>query len=110
MDIVSIIIGVVVGGAIAGGLVAMMMKKGASSKGNKIIADAKAEGEVQRKEKLLQAKEKFLQLKEEHEKVINDRERKISDLENQLKQPVQSIVGYYYQGAVFAAHRLFELR
>lgn len=86
MDIVSIIIGVVVGGAIAGGLVAMMMKKGASSKGNKIIADAKAEGEVQRKEKLLQAKEKFLQLKEEHEKVINDRERKISDLENRAKQ------------------------
>ncbi|MDF1671931.1 MAG: ribonuclease Y [Vicingaceae bacterium] len=86
MDIVSIIIGVVVGGAIAGGLVAMMMKKGAASKGNKIIEDAKAEGEVQRKEKLLQAKEKFLQLKEEHEKVINERERKISDLENRAKQ------------------------
>lgn len=86
MDIVSIIIGVVVGGAIAGGIVAMMLKKGAASKGNKIIEDAKAEGEVQRKEKLLQAKEKFLQLKEEHEKVINDRERKVSDLENRVKQ------------------------
>ena len=86
MDIVSIVIGFIVGGAIAGGVVAMMMKNAAASKGNKIIEEAKAEGEVQRKEKLLQAKEKFLQLKEEHEKVINDRERKIADLENRAKQ------------------------
>ncbi len=86
MDIVSIIIGVVAGGVIAAIVVAMIMKKGASSKGNRIIEDAKAEGEVQRKEKILQAKEKFLHLKEEHEKVINERERKISDLENRAKQ------------------------
>jgi ribonuclease Y len=86
MDIVSIIIGVVAGGAVFGGVVAMMMKKAAEGKGNRIIEDAKAEGEVQRKEKILQAKEKFLQLKEEHEKAIGERERKISDLENRAKQ------------------------
>lgn len=86
MDIVSIIIGVVAGGAVVGGVVAMMMKKSVEGKGNRIIADAKAEGEVQRKEKILQAKEKFLQLKEEHEKSIGERERKISDLENRAKQ------------------------
>ncbi|MCO6498868.1 MAG: ribonuclease Y [Vicingus serpentipes] len=86
MDIVSIIIGVVVGGAVAAIAVTILLKKGADSKGNKIIEEAKAEGEVQRKEKLLQAKEKFLQLKEEHEKVISERERKIADLENRAKQ------------------------
>ena len=86
MDIVSIIIGLVVGGGIASVVVSMMLKKGSESKGNKIIDEAEAKGEVLRKEKILQAKEKFLQLKEEHEKVISDRERKISDLENRAKQ------------------------
>lgn len=86
MDILSIVIGLVVGGGIASVIVSMMLKKGADSKGNKIIEEAKAEGEVQKKEKILQAKEKFLQLKEEHEKVISERERKISDLENRAKQ------------------------
>jgi len=90
MDIVSIIIGVVIGGAVIGGVVAMMMKKSSEGKGNKIIEDAKAKAEVFRKEKLLQAKEKFLQLKEDHEKVISERERKISDLENRANQKSQS--------------------
>jgi ribonuclease Y len=86
MEIVYAIIGFVIGGAIVGGAVMMMMKKSAEGKGSKIIEEAKAKAEVFRKEKLLQAKEKFLSLKEEHEKVINDRERKISDLENRAKQ------------------------
>ena len=90
MDIVSIIVGVIIGGAAIGGVVAMMMKKSTEGKGNKIIEDAKAKAEVFRKEKLLQAKEKFLQLKEDHEKVISDRERKISDLENRANQKSQS--------------------
>ena len=86
MDVISIIIGVIVGGGIAGAIVAVIMKKGTESKGNRIIAEAKAEGEVQRKEKILQAKEKFLQLKEDHEKSIGERERKVLDLENRAKQ------------------------
>jgi len=90
MDILSIIIGVVIGGAAIGGVVVMMMKKSSEGKGNKIIEDAKVKAEVFRKEKLLQAKEKFLTLKEEHEKVINERERKMSDLENRANQKSQS--------------------
>ncbi|MEJ6736470.1 MAG: ribonuclease Y [Flavobacteriales bacterium] len=90
MDIVSIIIGGVIGGAAIGGVVAIMMKKSSEGKGNKIIEEAKAKAEVFRKEKLLQAKEKFLQLKEDHEKVISERERKISDLENRANQKSQS--------------------
>ncbi|MCB0402573.1 MAG: ribonuclease Y [Flavobacteriales bacterium] len=89
MDIVSIIIGLVAGAGIAGVVVAMVMKNSANAKGNKIIEEAKAEGEVQKKEKILQAKEKFLQLKEEHEKVINERERKIAEMENKINQKNQ---------------------
>ncbi len=86
MDVLSIVIGLIIGAAIAAVVVIIIYKKGIDSKSQRIIEDAKTEGEVQRKEKLLQAKEKFLQLKEEHEKVITERERKISDLENRAKQ------------------------
>ncbi len=52
----------------------------------RIIADAEAEAEVIKKEKILQAKERFLQLKAEHEKVINERNNRINQAENKLKQ------------------------
>jgi ribonuclease Y len=86
MDIISIIIGVSAGAIVASIVVIALLKKGNDSKSKQILEDAKAEGEVQRKEKILQAKEKFLQLKEEHEKVISERERKIADMENRIKQ------------------------
>lgn len=86
MDVVSIVIGVVVGAAGAFVAAITFLKKGIESKNKQLVEDAKAEAEVQRKEKLLQAKEKFLQLKEEHEKTINERNRKIASLENSAKQ------------------------
>ena len=86
MEVLSVIIGLIIGAAVASVVVALIFKKGVDKKSQQLIEDAKAEGEVQRKEKILQAKEKFLQLKEEHEKVINERERKINDLENRAKQ------------------------
>jgi len=86
MDVVSIIIGALVGAGVSAVAVMVILKKSAESKSKQILEDAKAEGEVQRKEKILQAKEKFLQLKEEHEKVISERERKIADIENRAKQ------------------------
>ncbi len=90
MDVLSIIIGLIIGAVLAAVIVALVFKKGVDKKSHQIIEDAKAEGEVQRKEKILQAKEKFLQLKEEHEKVITERERKIADLENRAKQKNES--------------------
>lgn len=68
MDVLSIIIGVVIGAGAGIALTIAFLKKGIDAKSKQIIEEAKAEAEVQRKEKLLQAKEKFLQLKEEHEK------------------------------------------
>ncbi len=52
----------------------------------RILAEAEAEAEVIRKEKILQAKERFLQLKAEHEKVINERNNRIGQAENKIKQ------------------------
>ncbi len=86
MDTVSLIVGFVVGALAGAGLVYAFLKKAIEKKAQLIIDEAKNEGEVIKKEKILQAKEKFLQLKEEHEKVINDRERKIADAENRFKQ------------------------
>ncbi|MCB9363044.1 MAG: ribonuclease Y [Flavobacteriales bacterium] len=90
MDLLSIIIGLIVGAGAAAGIVIIMFKKGGDKKSQALLEDAKAEAEVLRKEKILQAKEKFLQLKEEHEKVITERERKIADLENRAKQKNES--------------------
>ncbi len=86
MDTVSLIVGIVVGALAGAGIVYAFLKKAIEKKEQLIIEEAKNEGEVLKKEKLLQAKEKFLQLKEEHEKVINDRERKMADAENRFKQ------------------------
>lgn len=62
-----------------------------SSRRKKIVADAEAEAEVIKKEKILQAKEKFLQLKSEHEKVINEKNNRMAQSENRIRQKEMSI-------------------
>jgi ribonuclease Y len=85
MDIVSIIIGLLVGAAAGAGIAIAMIKKGNEKKANTIIEEAKSEAEVIKKNKILQAKEKFLSLKEEHEKVISGRvKQKETSLNNKL--------------------------
>lgn len=90
MDILTIVISVIVGMLVGGGIAffsaSMINKKNNENKANNIIEEAKAEAEVIKKDKILQAKEKFLQLREEHEKTISQRERKMSDSENRIKQ------------------------
>ncbi len=51
-----------------------------------LIAAAKAEGEMIRKEKELQAKEKFLELKREHDRTVNERNQKLNQREQGIKQ------------------------
>ncbi len=86
MDIVSIIIGLLVGLGVGAAVVFFVLKKAIEKRSADLIEEAKAEAEVIKKDKILQAKEKFLQLKEDHEKVISERERKMSDGENRVKQ------------------------
>jgi ribonuclease Y len=61
------------------------------NKSKRIVADAEAEAEVIRKEKILQAKERFLQLKTEHEKVINEKNSRIGQSESRIKQKEQAL-------------------
>lgn len=61
------------------------------NKSRRIVADAEAESEVIKKEKILQAKERFLQLKSEHEKVINEKNNRITQAENRIKQKEQAL-------------------
>ncbi|MBR4850509.1 MAG: ribonuclease Y, partial [Tidjanibacter sp.] len=51
-----------------------------------LIAAAKSEGEMIRKEKELQAKEKFLELKREHDRTVNERNQKLNQREQSIKQ------------------------
>lgn len=57
-----------------------------STKANKIVDEARKEGEQIKKEKLLQAKEKFIELKSEHEKVINKKNNDINNTHQRIKQ------------------------
>lgn len=91
MDIISIIIGLIVGTAAGVGIAIAIIKKGNQQKAAAIVEEAKAEAEVIKKDKILQAKEKFLSLKEEHEKVISSRERKMTEAENRVKQKETSL-------------------
>lgn len=85
----SLTVHFIVGAAafVAGGFLSYFIwQKGLKKKRDEIIEDAKNEGEVIKKDKILQAKEKFLQLKAEHEKEINERSNKVLASENKLKQ------------------------
>ena len=84
--VIELIIGIVAGLAGGGTISYFFWDKALKSKKMKIIAEAEAEGEVIKKEKMLQAKEKYLQLKSEHEKYVNERNQKVIVLENKLKQ------------------------
>ncbi len=77
---------------VGGGLISYFLWSVAlKKKSRQLIEDAKSEGEVIKKDKILQAKEKFLQLKAEHEKEMNERTNKVIAQENKLKQKDQTL-------------------
>ncbi|MCQ2200707.1 MAG: ribonuclease Y [Bacteroidales bacterium] len=90
MDIITIIVGLV-GIAIGGGVVWLLLNTALKNRSKKIIREAEAEAEVIKKEKILQAKEKFLAMKTENEKEINQRNQKMAAAENRVRQKEQSL-------------------
>jgi len=95
--IIEVIIGIValIAGLIAGKLVFAKNTQNkvqeAEQQAQKIIADAQANAETVKKEKLLEAKEKFVQLKSDHDREVLERNRKIGETENRIKQKEISI-------------------
>ncbi len=92
MDILTIIIGIVLGILLGFGIAKILEKsnvsnlvKNAKKEAASILKDAKAEGETIKKDKILQAKEKFLELKAEHEQVILSRDKKIAEAEKRTR-------------------------
>ena len=73
MDIVSILLGLGVGGGLAFGIQQFLVGKKIKDQ----IAEAEKEAERIKKERMLQAKENFLKLKEEHESNVKERERRM---------------------------------
>ncbi len=80
------VVGAAVGFIGGGALAYLIWDKALNNKKQRLVAEAKLEGEVIKKEKMLQAKERFLQLKSEHEKYIHDKSANINNLEHQQKQ------------------------
>jgi ribonuclease Y len=91
MDWIQILIGVAAGFLGGGALAYVIWNKALNSKKQRIIEEAKSEGEVIKKDKILQAKEKFIQLKTDHEKFIQEKGAKIGQLENKLNQRENTI-------------------
>jgi ribonuclease Y len=71
---------------VGGGLSYFLWNFALKKKKLSIIKEAEAEGDAQKRDKMLQAKERFLQLKTEHEKYINEKNSKIISTENRLNQ------------------------
>lgn len=86
MNLISLLLGIAVGFLVGGGLAYVIWNRALNSKKARIIAEAQAEGEVIKKDKILQAKEKFLQLKSDHEKYIIEKSADVNEMENRLKQ------------------------
>ena len=83
--LIPVIVGVV-GLAIGAALTYVIAFSGAKSKAKRILAEAEAQGEVMKKNKLLEVKEKFLNKKAELEKEVAARSQKLQQAESRIKQ------------------------
>ena len=86
MDVLTIVIITLVTSAVAGYAASKIASKVVRKRGEKIIKEAEAEGEMIKKERILQAKEKFIQLKSEHDRAVNERNQKLAQSEQRAKQ------------------------
>ena len=99
MDNITLSIVVAVIGGIIGFVIAKVLEKnkaskvisGAHKEAQKVLKEAKSEGESIKKDKILQAKEKFLELKAEHEKVIVAKDKKMAEAEKRTRDKESQI-------------------
>jgi len=86
MEILSLIIGFVLGAVIALAVYIIVRKAVMKGKRDDIIEKAELEAEKIKNEKIIQAKEKFIQLKSEHDRYVNDKNAQLRDAESRIKQ------------------------
>ena len=98
MEIISIVIGAVIGIAAGFGIAKVIEKsnlskliKNAKKEAASILKDANFEAENIKKDKILQAKEKFIELKAEHEQVILARDKKVAEVEKRIRDKESQI-------------------
>ena len=73
MNITSLVIGFVLGAAIALAAYILIRRSILKGKSDEIIEKAELEAQKIKNERILQAKEKILNLKSEHEKAVNEK-------------------------------------
>ena len=86
MDIISLLIGLIVGAVVALAAYILISRSVLKGKRSEILEKAEIEGEKIKNERILQAKEKYLSLKSEHEKAVNEKNAQIRDAENRVRQ------------------------
>ena len=86
MNIVSLLIGFIVGAVLALAAYILIRKSILRGKRDEILEKAEIEAEKIKNDKILQAKEKFLNLKAEHEEYVNNKNAQIRDAESRVKQ------------------------
>ncbi|HPF89309.1 MAG TPA: ribonuclease Y [Flavobacteriales bacterium] len=91
MDMMSILIGVLVGLVGGGAVVYVLLNAAMKKRSDVILKEAEVQAEALKKEKIVQAKEKFLQLKEEHEKEVREREKHVNQAQEKAKQREQQL-------------------
>lgn len=82
----ALLTGAAAGAAIAVLAYSIIRKILLGNRKDRIIEEARMEGENIKKERILQAKEKFLQLKSEHDKYVSEKNAQIREAESRLKQ------------------------
>ena len=93
MDNIIFLIVATIAGIAVGFVIAKVLERNKASEilsnakktSDRLIKEAKSEGESIKKDKILQAKEKFIELKSEHEKVIFSRDKKMADAEKRTR-------------------------
>ena len=91
MNFISLLVGVVIGAALALAIYIFVRKSMLKGRKEEIIAEAENEAESIKKDKILEAKEKFLQLKSEHDSYVAKRNSELKDVEVKLKQKENSL-------------------
>ena len=86
MNIVSLLIGFIVGAALALAAYILIRKSILKGKRDEILEKAEIEAEKIKNDKILQAKEKFLNLKAEHEEYVNNKNAQVREAESRVKQ------------------------